>query len=111
MLKPVRHNGRVVIAILDKNREDMASMAYDRVYKLYDYNKLIDYIETDGADGIPVDENNMDRFFLHSELEVRATTELPFEEVNGLPPVRFNYKTYVDIEVAQLVVKSDWDFT
>lgn len=109
MMYPVDYKGKNVIAVVTRNNEDFGSMSYDRMYKLYDYNKLIEYSEYSNEDKCT--ENFIeDEFVYMRNLHVgKGATKLPFKEIDDLPPIEFKRKTYIEIKVAKPVNKKVWE--
>lgn len=110
MRKPELYKGKLVIPILTRNNEDIGSITYNREYKLYDYDRILEFVEQAGDEERVIEVDDLDKRLLYTVIEVSGTT-LPFKEPEeNLPPVSFKEKTCFEIRVAKEVLESKWEF-
>lgn len=113
MRKPELYKGKLVIPILTRNNEDIGSITYNREYKLYDYDRILEFVEQVGDEGSAeervIEVDDLDKRFLYTVIEVSGTT-LPFKEPEeNLPPVSFKEKSCFKIQVAREALESKWE--
>ena len=92
----MKDSGAIKVLISAKIDEPFGSIAYNRSYKMYDYNKLV-ALSKNG----PVSEDDL-RKAQDNDLVIYGETSLPFDDYDDVPPVRIVPTTTYQIKVATL---------
>lgn len=102
----MKDSGDIKVLISAKIDEGLGSIAYNRSYKMYDYEKLI-ALSKNG----PVTEDNL-RKAQNSDLVIHGETSLPFEDYDAVPPIRIVPTTTYQIKVAtpKQPEHPEWEF-
>lgn len=102
----MKDSGEIKVLTSAKVDEGFGSIAYNRSYTMYDYDKLV-ALSKNG----PVTEADL-RKAQDNDLVIYGATSLPFEDYDDVPPIRIVPTTSYQIEVAtpKQPEHPEWEF-
>lgn len=102
----MKDTGAIKVLISAKVDEGFGSIAYNRSYTMYDYEKLV-ALSKNGT----LTEDDLKKA-QDNDLVIHGETSLPFEDYYTVPPIRIVPTTTYQIEIAKLKQPDhpEWEF-
>ena len=91
----MKDTGAIKLLTSAKVDEGFGSIAYNRSYTMYDYEKLVALSKNS-----PLTKDDLVKA-QNSDLVIHGKTSLPFEDYDAVPPIRIVPTTTYQIEIAK----------